>query len=116
MRIRFDCRHCGAGISASDWDGGRAILCSTCQHENIVPAQQAPALHSGDDRVPNLAIPRGSGRWLNRQSSLVWGVLAVAVLGVTFGGLSLLVGSTHGPNDLIPLAGNNGAPARTLPE
>ena len=59
MRIRFECRHCGAGLTASDWDSGRAILCSTCQGENIVPADQAPALSTGDDRVPNLAIARG---------------------------------------------------------
>jgi len=122
MRIRFDCRHCGAGISASDWDSGRAIVCAACRGENIVPADQAPVLHAGDDRVPSLAIPGGS-RWrFDRKNYFLWGFVwsgvAVAVVGVLFGGFySLASRSTRvAGNDLIPPVGDNVAAVHVLSE
>ena len=97
MRIRFDCRHCGAGVSASDWDSGRAVTCSACRGENIVPADQAPVVAVGDPGVRDLSIRGGSPWRPHRRNFFLWGFawsgLALAVIGVCFGGL---VGS-HAP-------------------
>jgi hypothetical protein len=113
MRIRFECRHCSAGLTASDWDSGRAILCSTCNRENIVPAEKAPALEVGiaaDQGVPNLAIDRPA-RWKpHRRNYFLWGIawsgIAVVAIGVCFLGMGVLLNrSTRiAGNDLLPPA------------
>jgi hypothetical protein len=120
MRIRFDCRHCGAGISASDWDSGRAIVCSACNGETIVPADLAPAV-TADAGVPdlsrNLAIADASPWRADRRNYFLWGFawsgLAVAVIGICFVGVLALGRATQGPGaDLAPAPLVNGVLAR----
>jgi len=110
MRIRFDCRHCGAGIAASDWDSGRAIVCSACHGETIVPAALAPAV-TGDAGVRDLSRDlsiAGASSWRpDRRNYFLWGFvwsgLAVAVIGVCFVGILALGRSTQAPGaDLAP--------------
>ena len=107
MRIRFDCRHCGAGISASDWDSGRAVTCSACRSENIVPAEQAPAIPVGAAAVRDLSVPSRSPWRLHRRNYFLWGIawsgISLAVIGACFGGL-LMVGRSQqiAANDLVP--------------
>ncbi|HEX3315185.1 MAG TPA: hypothetical protein VHR72_09865 [Gemmataceae bacterium] len=112
MRIRFDCRHCGAGISASDWDSGRAVLCSACRSENIVPAEQAPAISVGAGAVRDLSIRGGSPWKPHRRNYFLWGFawsgIALAVIGVCFGGLIALSRASRDPvAELAPVAVNN---------
>jgi hypothetical protein len=99
---------------ASDWDSGRAILCSGCNRENIVPADKAPVLEVGAARaasevsVPSLAIGGGS-RWQpHRKNYFLWGFawsgIAIAAIGICFGGLIALGyrSARVGPGDLLP--------------
>jgi hypothetical protein len=111
MRIRFDCRHCGAGISASDWDSGQAVTCSACRGENIVPADQAPVVPVGDAGVRDLSVRGGSPWKPHRKNYFLWGFawsgLALVVIGVCFAGVVALSRATRTPGDeLIVVAGD----------
>ena len=120
MRIRFECRHCGASISASDWDSGRAVDCSACRGVNIVPADQAPALSVGEGAVRDLSIRGDSRSRPHQRNYLLWGFawsgIAVAVIGVCVGGLFALSRASRDPaGDLALNPFNNPAVRQRVP-